>query len=204
MNDYNNDFGYDDTYSSESPVITGIKGIVGAVIGAIPGMALWIILGKLGFVFSACGLLIAMGIVFGYGAMTKKGNLPIWFAIIVSLVVFVAVLLFSQKIVWTWEIASTFKEYLPTFREDIISSVIAEDSSLTRADVESMLTDDMYNQVVKESFGVTEGTFGECFANFNVLLENLEIKGKYIASLIKSCLFGLLGGVALFAKMGKN
>ena len=167
-------------------------------------MPLWIILGKLGFVFSACGLLIAMGIVFGYGAMTKKGNLPIWFAIIVSLVVFVAVLLFSQKIVWTWEIASTFKEYLPTFREDIISSVIAEDSSLTRADVESMLTDDMYNQVVKESFGVTEGTFGECFANFNVLLENLEIKGKYIASLVKSCLFGLLGGVALFAKMGKN
>ncbi|MDE5854646.1 MAG: hypothetical protein K2O36_05155 [Ruminococcus sp.] len=204
MNDYNNDFGYDDTYSSESPVITGIKGIVGAVIGAIPGMALWIILGKLGFVFSACGLLIAMGIVFGYGAMTKKGNLPIWFAIIVSLVVFVAVLLLSQKIVWTWEIASTFKEYLPTFREDIISSVIAEDSSMTRADVESILTDDMYNQVVKESFGVTEGTFGECFANFNVLLENLEIKGKYMASLVKSCLFGLLGGVALFAKMGKN
>lgn len=204
MNGYNNDFGYDDTYSSESPVITGIKGILGAIIGAIPGMALWIILGKLGFVFSACGLLIAMGIVFGYGAMTKKGNLPVWLMIIIFLAVFMLAMIMSEKIVWTWELASAFKEYLPTFREDIITSIMAEDSSLTRLEVEQFLTDDIYNQVVEESFGIVNGNFGECFSNFSILLEKLEMKGDYIFSLVKSSLFGLVGGIALFAKMGKK
>ncbi len=62
----------------------------------------------------------------------------------------------------------------------------------------------MYNQLVKENFSITEGIFGECFSNFSVLLENLEMKGEYIASLLKSCLFGLIGEIALFSKIGKN
>lgn len=206
MESYNNSSGYDDfrPYAGESAVVTALKGILGAVIGAIPGMALWIILGKLGFVFSAVGILIGLGIVLGFSKMTKNGEIPVWLTFVIFIGVFVATMILAEKIVWTWELASSFKEYLPTFREDIISGVMAEDSSLTRADIETVLTDDMYNQLVKENFGITEGTFGECFSNFSVLLENLEMKGKYIASLVKSSLFGLIGGIALFAKMGKN
>lgn len=206
MDNYNNTSEDGDfrPYTGESAAVTALKGIAGAVIGAIPGMALWIVLGKLGFVFSAVGILIGLGIVFGFSKVTKNGEIPMWLTFVIFIGVFVTSMILAEKIVWTWELASAFKEYLPTFREDIISGVMAEDSSLARADVEAVLTDDMYNQLVKENFGITEGTFGECFSNFSVLLENLEMNGKYIASLVKSCLFGLIGGVAFFAKMGKN
>ncbi|MDE6519582.1 MAG: hypothetical protein K2K91_03855 [Ruminococcus sp.] len=187
----------------ESPVITALKGLVGAVIGAIPGMLIWIILGKIGFVFSAVGILIGLGIFIGYGFMVKNADaLPIWLMLVIFFVVFAIAMILSEKIVWTWELADTFKEYLPTYREDIITGVLAE-SDMTRAEVESILTDELFTEFVEENFGVKEGTFGECFSNFSTLLENLDMKGKYIASLLKSSLFGIVGGIGVFAKMGK-
>lgn len=187
----------------ESPVITALKGLVGAVIGAIPGMLIWIILGKVGFVFSAVGILIGFGILMGYGVMVKDTDaLPIWLMLVIFFVVFAIAMILSEKIVWTWELADTFKEYLPTYREDIITGVLAE-SDMTRAEVESILTDELFTEFVEENFGVKEGTFGECFSNFSTLLENLDMKGKYIASLAKSSLFGIIGGIGVFAKMGK-
>ncbi|MDE7099405.1 MAG: hypothetical protein K2O60_09690 [Ruminococcus sp.] len=187
----------------ESPVITALKGLFGAVIGAIPGMLIWIILGKIGFVFSAVGILIGLGIFIGYGFMVKNADaLPIWLMLVIFFVVFAIAMILSEKIVWTWELADTFKEYLPTYREDIITGVLAE-SDMTRAEVESILTDELFTEFVEENFGVKEGTFGECFSNFSTLLENLDMKGKYIASLLKSSLFGIVGGIGVFAKMGK-
>lgn len=187
----------------ESPVITALKGLVGAVIGAIPGMLIWIILGKVGFVFSGIGLLIGLGIFIGYGIMVKNADaLPIWLMFVIFFVVFAIAMILSEKIVWTWELADTFKEYLPTYREDIITGVLAE-SDMTRAEVESILTDELFTEFVEENFGVKEGTFSECFSNFSTLLENLDMKGKYIASLAKSSLFGIIGGIGVFAKMGK-
>lgn len=188
----------------ESKAVTALKGLAGAVIGAVPGMALWIILGKLGFVFSAVGLLIAMGIIFGYGFLTKNGELPLVFTVVICAAVFVLTMIISQKIIWTWELSSNLKDYLPTFREDIISGIMSESSEITRKDVEAFLTDEMYKEFVNETFGVTEGTFGECFANFSTLLEKLDMKSDYIFSLIKSGLFGLVGGIAVFAKTGRG
>lgn len=188
----------------ESKVITALKGLLGAVIGALPGVIVWIILGKIGVVASIVGMLIGFGIIFGYEKFTKDSELPIWVMIVTCIAVFLIAMILSEKIVWTWELADTFKEYLPTFREDIIQSVIAEDSTLKRADVESILTDEFYNELVVETFGVKEGTFAECFMNFNTLLENLELKSDYFISLLKSMGFGALGAIALIAKSGKN
>lgn len=186
----------------ESKVITALKGLLGAVIGAIPGMILWIILGKIGFVFSAVGMLIGFGIFVGYAFFVKDSDtLPIWLMIVIFLAVFAVAMILSEKIVWTWEIADIFKEYLPQYREDIISGAMAE--GMTRTEVESLLTDELFTEIVEENFGIKEGTFGECFSNFSTLLENLEMKGDYIWSLAKSSLFGLIGGIAVFAKKGK-
>lgn len=187
----------------ESKVITALKGLLGAVIGAIPGMIVWIILGKIGFIFSAVGILIGLGIIFGFSFLTKNGDLPLWLIFVIFLGVFALAMILSEKIVWTWELADTFKEYLPTFREDIISGAMAE-SDMTRAEVESVLTDELFTEIVEENFGVKEGTFGECFSNFSTLLENLEMKGEYIVSLLKSSLFGIIGGIAVFAKIGRS
>lgn len=186
----------------ESPVITAFKGLLGAVIGAVPGMILWIILGKIGVVASVVGMLISAGIIFGFSFMTKDASLNAGIVIAICLGVFLVAMLLSEKIVWTWELAENFKAYLPTFREELIASVMADDSTLTRSDVENALTDDLYNEIVQESFGVKEGTFSECFSNFSILLEKLEVKSKYTSSLFKSILFGVVGGGAFLSKAG--
>ncbi|MDE6787885.1 MAG: hypothetical protein K2J47_01005 [Ruminococcus sp.] len=187
----------------ESKVITALKGLLGAIIGAVPGMLIWIILGKIGFVFSAVGILIGLGIIMGFAFFTKNADVPLWIMFVIFFGVFAVAMILSEKIVWTWELASTFKEYLPVFREDIIAGAIAEDSTLTRTEVENILTDELFTEIIEENFGIKEGTFGECFSNFSTLLENLDMKGKYIASLAKSSLFGIIGGIGIFAKMGK-
>ncbi len=188
----------------ESKVIEALKGLLGAVIGAVPGVLIWIILGKVGFVFSGIGALIGLGILLGYSFMVKNADaLPIWLMLVIFFGVFAVAMILSEKIVWTWELADTFKEYLPTFREDIISGAMAE-SDMTRAEVESVLTDELFTEIVEENFGVKEGTFSECFSNFGTLLENLDMKGKYMWSLAKSSLFGIIGGIAVFAKTGKG
>lgn len=190
-----------DSYG-QSPLITTLKGLLGAVIGAVPGIIVWIIFGKLGVIASVAGMLISAGIICGFAFMTKNADISAGIVIAVCLGVFLAAMILSERIVWTWELADNFKEYLPTFREELITSVMAEDSTLTRADVESMLTDDLYNEIVQESFGVKEGTFSECFSNFSMLLEKLDVKSKYTASLFKSILLGVVGGGALFLKTG--
>lgn len=105
--DYNN---YGDSMSNELVMVTLLKGILGAVIGAIPGMLLWIIVGKLGFIFSAIGILIAAGSVYGFGLMTKKGNLPIALGLAVCAVVFLLAIYFAVRIEYAWELASVFAE----------------------------------------------------------------------------------------------
>lgn len=188
----------------ESLVATALRGLAGAVLGALPGMALWIVVGKIGFVASAIGVLIGSGIIFGFSKLTEDRYIPIWLTLVITVGVFAATIILSEKIVWTWELADAFKEYLPTFREEIILAAMAENSELTKADVEGILTNELYNEIIEETFGIKEGSFSECFSNFGTLLENMDMKGKYIGSLVKSCFFGLLGGVGLFAKIGNN
>lgn len=186
----------------ESKVVTALKGLLGAVIGAIPGMLIWIILGKIGFVFSAVGILIGLGIIMGFAFFTKNADVPLWLMLVIFFGVFAVSMILSEKIVWTWELTETFKEYLPTYREDIITGALAE-SDMTRAEVENILTDELFTEIVEENFGIKEGTFGECFSNFSTLLENLDMKGKYIASLAQSSLFGIIGGISVFVKRRK-
>jgi hypothetical protein len=48
-----------------------ILGLIGALIGTIPGIILWIIIGQLGFVAALCGALISLGALTGYAYFGK-------------------------------------------------------------------------------------------------------------------------------------
>lgn len=192
------------SYSGGSPVIGGVKGFIGAFIGAIPGMLLLIILGKIGFIASATGILIAMGVVLGYNFMVKDNQVPGGVGVAICVAVFVIAIVIGVRVVWSWELADIFTEYLPEYRETLISYVLSEDPELTRSEVESMLTEDAYRVLVKETLGIEQGTFGECFSNFGDLLDLFEIKGRFYFSLFKHLAFGALGGAGLFAKMGQS
>lgn len=47
-------------------------GIIGAIIGAIPGVLLWILIGQLGRVAVICGVAIAIGALYGYAFLGKN------------------------------------------------------------------------------------------------------------------------------------
>ncbi len=87
--DYNN---YGSSFSSESVVITLLKGLLGAVVGAIPG------------------ILIAAGSVFGFGFMTKKGNPPMVLGMAICAVVFLLAIFFAVRIEYAWELSSLLAE----------------------------------------------------------------------------------------------
>ncbi|MBA4347326.1 MAG: hypothetical protein C0413_00530 [Clostridiales bacterium] len=56
-----------------------LPGLIGALIGSIPGVILWIVLGQLGYIAGICGFLMVRGAIFGYtklaGAIDRKGEI---------------------------------------------------------------------------------------------------------------------------------
>lgn len=188
----------------EYDIITVLKGIFGAVIGALPGIVIWIVIEKIGIISSAIGLLIMLGIVSGFNLMTKNKKLPEKFRIIICVAVFLTAIIISERIVWTWVIADAIQNELLTFREEIVSEIMARNKEFSKTDAETALTDELYNEAVIDAFGVKEGTFSECFSNFSVLLEKLKLKSEYIASILKSILFGAGGFAGIYLKKLKS
>jgi hypothetical protein len=56
-----------------------MPGIVGALLGSIPGILAWIILGQVGFIAGICGWLMIRGAIFGYtklaGGIDRRGKI---------------------------------------------------------------------------------------------------------------------------------
>lgn len=84
------------------------NGILGAVIGSIPGILLWILLGYIGFTASIVGLVIAFGILFGYrllcGDLDKTG-------MIICVIVLLAAIYIGEHMTWSVVIYKSLKEY---------------------------------------------------------------------------------------------
>ncbi len=198
----NNYTGYEDLrlYPDESPVITALKGLIGAAAGAVPGMAIWILLGKLGVISSLVAFLIAAGVIFGFHFMTKKGKLPFWLSAVICIGIMAISVYISQRVIWSWELMDVFKKELPGLKERIYAYMLEELPDYTRADIDKSLGPNWFNDYVKEEYGITEATFSECFSNFGQLLDALELKGKYLASLGKSYLFSFIGMGGIFAR----
>lgn len=55
-----------------------VPGLIGALIGSIPGVLLWVIIGQLGYIAGICGWLMVRGAIFGYtklgGGINKLGK----------------------------------------------------------------------------------------------------------------------------------
>ena len=55
-----------------------LSGLVGALLGSIPGILAWVILGQVGFIAGICGWLMIRGAIFGYtklaGGIDRRGE----------------------------------------------------------------------------------------------------------------------------------
>lgn len=192
----------DDVYSAgrlssgneKSLVMEILMAVLGAVVGALPGVILWILLGKVGFIAAICGSLLASGSIAGYTFMTKNSSLPDKYGVIICLAVIIISIFMAQKVVWCWELADQFVEFVAGMKSELYE--LADAEGVSRTDVDGILNDSLV-----EEFGFYKGTFGECFSNFGRLLTMLDARGEYIFNLLECYLFAALGGFSVFKKL---
>lgn len=191
-------------YDSSSLSMTGLpaedsqftellKGILGAVVGAIPGFVLWILIGRLGIIAAVCGALLAGGAVWGYIFMTKDGLLDEKYCLIVCIAVCLIAIYFAQRIIYCWVLSDAFDQ----FRKALVESAAAfgEVGGYTHEQVETKV-----DRLILDEFGFTEGSFSNFFSNFGKVKKALGMGGRFYFRLVEGYAFGFLGGFGIFKK----
>ena len=178
---------------SDSVVLEAVKGLLGAMVGAIPGVLLWIIIGRIGFVAAICGAILAAGVVAGYTFMTKDSIIPQIWGVVICLAVVVIAVYFAERVVWSWELADYFAKYMSETRNELYA--LGEAGGMTSSEVDEIIDREMMS-----TYGFTEGTFSEFFSNFHRTLGIAGYNGKYFFNLLTSYAFAGMGGLWLFKK----
>lgn len=186
-NSYDSRNGYpasDTVYNSfgaeESKLMPIVKGVLGAVLGAIPGIILIILVARMGFIASICGAVMAIGIFFGYSLLTKNSALEEKTGLIICAVVMIIGIYFAVRTSWCLE----------------ISSFLQKDMGIKPGEVDS--------EILYEFLGIRDVTFSEISSEFGSLLEKCDSKGSFIKSLLENIAFAALGGFGTFAKFGNT
>lgn len=175
--------------SSDTDFVSALKGLLGAVIGAVPGMLLMILVARFGFIASLCGAVMAACIFFGYKLMTKDSWLSAKTGLLICGLVMIIAVYFSVKISWTSALVDVMNEAISLTKD-----------WLGEYDTYGY-TDDYYKGLLG---GDSTPTFGNCWSNFGKILAEANLKGRFFASLAENYLFAGLGAFGAFAKFGRN
>ena len=160
-----------------------LKAALGAIVGAIPGVILVILVAKMGFVASLCGAVMAIGIFAGYTFMTKDGEIDTKIGLLICAIVMLIGIYLAVRTSWCLEIASLLQDQFGITK----GSLTSEESS-----------------ILYEILGIRDTSFSEISSEFSVLLEKCDAKGDFIGSLAENAVFAALGGIGTFAKFGKG
>ncbi|MCR4651919.1 MAG: hypothetical protein K5662_09240 [Lachnospiraceae bacterium] len=97
-----------------------ILGIIGAIMGALPGMLLWFLLGMIGFIAGIAGYVIAKGASFGYKTLGKKLDKK---GAVITILITIVAIYFTNKFSFTYDIAKAYSENdVPVTFADVYSS----------------------------------------------------------------------------------
>ena len=102
----------------EASAVIIAKGILGATLGAIPSMFLWIVLGKVGYLASIVGFFMFLGEIIACNYFTRKSKqMNLETAIIICGIVTLIAVYLCERIVWSWQIMDVFnsEEYYAGF-----------------------------------------------------------------------------------------
>ena len=174
--------------NNDTEFMAAVKGGIGAIIGAIPGMLLMIMVARFGFIAAICGAAMAFCIFFGYRLMTRNSWVSTKVGIIICAVVMILAVYFSVKISWTLAIQDAVEEAASAMRSLLGSEYSGETSAF-----------------IKEVVGGNgEITFGNCWDNFGNILDMLNMNGRYLGSLAENYVFAAIGGIGTFMKFGRD
>ena len=102
----------------ESEAVTIIKGVIGAVLGTIPSMLLWVVLGKVGVVAALCGFFMILGELYACDFMTKKsGQMNMEAALLICAIVMLITIYICERIIWSWELSDMLYQSGLTFSD---------------------------------------------------------------------------------------
>lgn len=180
---YSDTVTYNDFGGSGSQLVPILKAALGAIVGAIPGVILVILVAKMGFVASLCGAVMAIGIFAGYTFMTKDGEIDTKIGLLICAIVMLIGIYLAVRTSWCLEIASLLQDQFGITK----GSLTSEESS-----------------ILYEILGIRDTSFSEISSEFSVLLEKCDAKGDFIGSLAENAVFAALGGIGTFAKFGKG
>lgn len=106
-----------------------IPGLVGAFLGTLIGVALWILLSRLGIIAGVAGLVMGVCAMKGYELMGKQLDRK---GVISCIVLLIVMIYFSNKLAWSIDGYLALKEYDWTFGEVFQNlSIILAESDLT-------------------------------------------------------------------------
>lgn len=103
-----NSFGNDGRFVAGRPTAISqpanpVMGILGAIIFSLIGCAVWIIIGKLGYISYLGGIAMAFSTIFGYHLFGKKFDT---LGLIISIVIVLVMVLVRNMFIYTWELLS--------------------------------------------------------------------------------------------------
>lgn len=180
---YSSTASYSDFGNQDSDFVTLLKGALGAIVGAIPGVILIILLARLGFIAAVCGAVMAAGIFFGYQFMTKNKAPSETAGFLICGAVMLIGVYIAVRTSWCMEASSVMQDVLEI-----------SPGSLSTAE----------SDILYEFYGVRDVSFSECSSNFWTMLDKVGIKGKFIWSFVENLLFAVGGGIGAFSKFGKS
>ncbi|MBR5165660.1 MAG: hypothetical protein IKW87_08920 [Ruminococcus sp.] len=197
-------FSADDVYfmgklpagGESSMFISLLKAIAGALVGALPGLLLWIIVGRFGFIAPLCGGVLALGTVAGYTFMSKDGELPSIYGIISCIAIIVVSIFLAEKVVYCWKMADMFPQIIATIKEPLY--VLGEAGGLERSTVNEIVDENL-----KEGLGFSESSFSNFFFNFSRSLRYFGLTGRYYFNLVLSYAVAAAGSYWMYRKATK-
>lgn len=103
-----NSFGNDGRFVAGRPTAISqpanpVMGILGAIIFSLIGCAVWILIGKLGYISYLGGIAMAFSTIFGYHLFGKKFDT---LGLIISIVIVLIMVFVSNMFIYTWQIVS--------------------------------------------------------------------------------------------------
>ena len=98
--------------TEESTPVTLGKALLGAMLGAIPAMLLWVVLGKVGYLAAISGFFMFLGEIIACNYFTRKSSqMNIWVVLVICAVVMIFDVYLCERFVWSWELCDVLNEY---------------------------------------------------------------------------------------------
>ncbi len=173
-------------------------GLLGAFLGSLPGMTVWIILGRFGIRSMILGFFLAAGTVWGYGRMTRRRPLRRGWGILICTVIMTVSVYLTQRIIWTWSLTESFRDTIDYLNEQVLAATQGE-TSLSEESVRRSV-----EALNMKTFGFAEPGFANCFTHFYDLIDFFGVKRNFFTSLVESYISAVLGAASLMKNQVRN